>query len=188
MATFRREGRVEVRFSRLMVGVYALLGLGLLACGVVLFGIGIGDVSPGTGTAERGDIVIGPVTALVGLFLLVLGVGQGRPSEPPVVADAEGVHVQGKCVPWPLVTGFGTHRHSGPGPNSHLIATVLIDPDTATTWRDARTRNEGRRSRLYALGSVGADGIALPFNLAVDANQLSEALEAIRLEVAGVSG
>ena len=177
-----------VRFSRLMVGVYALLGLGLLGCGVVLFGIGIGVVSPGTGTAERSDIVIGLVMALVGLFLLALGVGQGRPSEPPVVADAEGVHVQGTCVPWPLITGFGTHRHSGPGPNSHLLATVLVDQDTADTWRDAHRSTEGRRSRLYALGSVGADGIALPFNLAVDANQLSEALEAIRLEVGGVSG
>ena len=188
METFRREGRAEVRFSRLMVGVYAVLGLGLLVCGLGLFGIGIGVVSPGTGTAEKGDIVIGIVMALIGLFILGLGIGQARPSEPPVVADAEGVHVQGKCVPWRVITGFGTHRHSGPGPNSHLVATVLVDPDTAEAWVDARYSAGGRRSRLYALGSVGADGIALPFNLAVNANQLSEALEAIRLEVVGVSG
>lgn len=186
METFRREGRVEVRFSQLMVGVYAVLGLVLLACGLVLFGIGIGIVSPGTGTAEKGDIVIGIVMALIGLFLLGLGIGQARPFEPPVVADAEGVHVQGKCVPWPLITGFGTHRHSGPGPNSHLIASVLVDQDTADAWVDARKSGEGRRSRLYALGSVGADGIALPFNLAVNADQLSEALESIRADA--VSG
>jgi hypothetical protein len=167
-----------------MVGVYVLLGLGLLACGVVLIGIGLHLISPGTGTAERGDVVIGLVMALVGLFILALGIGQGRPSEPPVVVDAGGVHLQGRCVPWAVVSGFGTHRHSGPGPNSHVVATVLVDPAAATAWTDDFSGVTGRRSRLYALGSVGAEGIALPFNLAVGAEQLRDALEAIRQDVA----
>lgn len=183
METFRREGRAEVRFSRLMVGVYAVLGLGLLACGITLVGIGLGVISPGTGTAERGDIVIGIVMALIGLFILTLGIAQARPSTPPVVVDAEGVHVQGQCIPWVVISGFGTHRYQGSGPNSHLLATVLVDEATVTAWTADRTGVGGRRSRLHPLASVGPDGIALPFNLAVNAKQLRVALEAIRGDV-----
>ena len=171
-----------------MIAVYVALGLALLGCGLALFGIGIGVISPGTGKAEGGDVVIGLVMALIGLFILGLGIAQARPSEPPVVADAEGVHVQGRCVPWTVISGFGTHRYQGSGPNSHLLATVLVDEATVTAWAAERRSAGGRPSRLDPLASVGPEGIALPFNLAVNAKQLREALEAIRLEVLTVSG
>lgn len=188
--TFRREGRVEVGFSRLRVAVYWALGLALLACGLVLVGGGIHVITSGTGKPASGviGVAIGLVAAALGFLILTLGLALARPSRPPVVADAEGVHVQGGCVPWSVISGFGTHRHEGRGPNSHLLATIHVDEASVTAWTAERSSVGGPLSRLHPLASPGPDGISLPFNLAVDASQLSEALEAIRLEVVGVSG
>ncbi|GAA1975471.1 hypothetical protein GCM10009817_14590 [Terrabacter lapilli] len=181
--TFRRDGRVEVRFSRSMVGVYLVLGVGLLAAGLALIGMVLGVVSPGTGTVEGGDAVMGSVFALVGLFILGLGIGQARPSGPPVVADAEGVHVQGKCVPWSVISGFGTSLQGNRLDKSHLVATILVDESTVDAWVAQRRSAGGRRSRLYAPGIIGSEGICLPYNLAVNAEPLSKALETIRADV-----
>ncbi|GAA2486115.1 hypothetical protein [Terrabacter carboxydivorans] len=189
METFRREGRVEVGFSGLRVAVYWTLGLGLLACGLVLMGGGIHVISTRTGKPWSGiiGVVMGLVPAVLGLLVLALGLALARPSRPPVVADAEGVHVQGGCVPWTVISGFGTSRHEGRGPNSHLLATIVVDKAAVTAWTAERGNVDGGLSRLHPLASPGPDGISLPFNLAVGARQLSEALEAIRLEVVGVS-
>ncbi|GAA2747144.1 hypothetical protein GCM10009868_35370 [Terrabacter aerolatus] len=187
METFRREGRTEVKFSRGMVGVYLALGVMLLVCGLALIGMAVGVVSPGTGTAD-GSAVPGAIFALVGLFILGLGIGQARPTDTPVVADAEGVHVQGKCVPWSVISGFGTTLQGNALDKSHLVATILVDPSTVDAWAAQRRSAGGRRSRLYAPGVVGDEGICLPYNLAVGAEPLSQALEAIRLDVVGVSG
>ncbi|MCU1537459.1 MAG: hypothetical protein JWP82_1810 [Humibacillus sp.] len=181
--TFRRHGRMEVRFSRLMVGVYVALGLGLLACGLVLIGISLGVVSPGSDTAEAGDVVPGTIFAVVGLFILALGIGQARPSETPVVADAEGVHVQGTCVPWGVIAGFGTTRQGNAVDKTHLVAMIRVDESTVEAWTAQRRSAGGRRSRLYAPGAAGSQGICLPYNLAVHPEALSTALEAIREDV-----
>lgn len=186
--TFRRDGRVEVRFSRTMVWVYLVLGVGLLAAGLALIGMVLGVVSPGTGKVENGDAVMGSVFALIGLFILGLGIGQARPSAPPVVADAEGVHVQGKCIPWSVISGFGTSRQGSTANDSRLVVAVLVEKSTVEAWAAQRKSAGGRRSRLYAPGVVGSEGICLPYNLAVGAEPLSEALETIRREVLSVSG
>jgi hypothetical protein len=188
--TFRREGRVEVGLNRLRVAVYWTLGLGLLACGLVLIGGGIHVISAGTGKPASGviGVVMGVVTAALGLLVLALGLAMARPSRPPVVVDSEGVHVQGGCVPWTVISGFSTSRYEGHGPNSHLLATILVDEASVTEWAAGRSNTGDRLSRLHPLASPGPDGISLPFNLAVGARQLSKALEAIRLEVVGVSG
>lgn len=166
-----------------MVGVYLVLGVGLLAAGLALIGMVLGVVSPGTGTVEGGDAVMGSVFALVGLFILGLGIGQARPSGPPVVADAEGVHVQGKCVPWSVISGFGTSLQGNRLDKSHLVATILVDESTVDAWVAQRRSAGGRRSRLYAPGIIGSEGICLPYNLAVNAEPLSKALETIRADV-----
>lgn len=180
---FRRDGRVEVRFSRAMVGVYLVLGVGLLTAGLALIGMVLGVVSPGTGTVEGGDAVMGSVFALVGLFILGLGIGQARPREAPVVADAEGVQIQGKVVPWSVISGFSTGLQGNAVDKSHLVATILVDESTVEAWAEQRKSAGGRRSRLYAPGVVGSEGICLPYNLAVSAKPLSEALEVIRTDV-----
>lgn len=98
--TFWRDGRVQVRFSRTMVWVYLVIGLLLMASGLTLVGLWVGIIPPGTGQpADGGEAVMGALFAMIGLFILGLGIGQARPPGAPVVADAEGVHVQGKVVP-----------------------------------------------------------------------------------------
>ncbi|MFD1056428.1 hypothetical protein [Terrabacter terrigena] len=183
VAAFRRERRAEVRFSRLMAGVYLGLGLLLLVCGGWLVGIAVGLLSPGTGTTD-GAAVYGTVSLGVGLVLFGMGCGQVRRGTPALVVDDEGVHVLGKVVPWAHVSGFRTQQHRT-GHSSHTVATIVVDEASARAWSQARREPERRGSRLYALGTVGPDGIALPFNLAVDPAPLCEALEAIRLEVRG---
>jgi hypothetical protein len=142
---------MEVGFSRRMVGVYRALGTVLLAYGLVLIGIAMGVVSPGTGTAKG--------------------------------SDAEGVHVQGKCVPWSVISGFGTTLQGNAWDTSHLVTTILVDESTVDAWAAQRKSAGARRSRLYAPGVIGSEGICLPHNLAVNPVPLSEALEAIRADV-----
>ncbi|NUQ31345.1 MAG: hypothetical protein HOP99_00725 [Dermatophilaceae bacterium] len=180
---FRRDGRAEVRFSRGMAGVYLGLGLVLVICGGWLIGIAAGVLSPGTGTRD-GAGVEGTVFLAVGLFIFALGGGQAGRRAPAVVVDREGVHVLGKVVPWGIISGFTTRQHRS-GVSTHTVATIIVDEESARAWAQARREPERRGSRMYALGAVGVDGIALPFNLAVNPAPLQEALEAIRADVVG---
>lgn len=187
--TFRRDQRVEIRFSRTMVWVYLVIGLLLMASGLTLVGLWTGIIPPGTGEpADGGEAVMGGVFALIGLFILGLGIGQARPSAPPVVADPECVHLQFKCIPWGVISGFGTSRQGSTSNNSQLVVTILVDESTVEAWAAQRKSAGGRRSRLYAPGVVGSEGICLPYNLEVRAVQLSEALETIRTDVAAHAG
>ncbi|MEW1951828.1 hypothetical protein [Terrabacter sp. NPDC080008] len=182
--TFRRDGRVEVRFSRAMVWVYLAIGGGLMAAGLTLVGLWTGTIPPGTGEpADGGEAVMGALFALIGLFIFGLGIGQDRPAGPPVVADAEGVHIQGRCVPWSVISGFGTGLQGNAVDKSHRVATILVDESTVDAWAAQRKSAGGRRSRLYAPGVIGSEGICLPYNLAVNPAPLSEALETIRADV-----
>lgn len=183
--TFHRDGRVEVRFSRLMVAVYLVLGIALIGCGALMFGIAGGVVSPGTGSRD-GTVFPGIVAAVIGLMLLGLGIGQARSGRPPVVADRDGVHVLGVCVPWAGISGFGSYRDRR-GRYSHVVASILVDEATARSWANDQQQAK-RTSQLYGPGLVDPHVIALPHNLAVGPEPLGQALEAIRLEVASVSG
>ena len=127
--TFRRDRRVEVRFSKVMVAVYLVLGVGLVGCSALMFGIAAGVVSPGTGSTD-GTVFPGIVAAGIGLMLLGLGIGQARSGTPPVVADRDGVHVLGACIPWAGISGFGTYRDRR-GRYPHVVATVVVDEASA---------------------------------------------------------
>ena len=157
---------MEVRFSRFMVGVYPSSARAL-GCGLLMFGIGVGVVSPGTGSRD-GTVFPGIVAAVIGLMLLGLGIGQAR-SGAAGRGRPEGVHVLGVCVPWPVDRRL---RHL-PGP-----------PGTLHSRRREHPRRRGHRPRLGerpAAGEadvpavrarlVGPDEIALPFNLAVGPNR-----------------